>query len=248
MMRNTHIITAIAITLCSLGMHSQDNKACLKDVIRFEETNNLRNDTALERKNIFMSYGVKVTNWDNAATLSNVKVYKLGDNMHFFSEQANIYRDEKEVVIVMPTQKLLIINSTTKEMNSYHLNDDFFEMRKAFLDSCDVVKCEAKGANMLLSLKVNPKKVAANIKIADMTYEYNVEQKKILSVKINYMKDYKIKQLVMTYKDFSAVSTYKFAPLRKYVMDKHGKLLDRYRDYEVVDNRENGNKSRSRSK
>ena len=65
----------------------------------------------------------KMTDYKDAqVTVSNAKIYKNDDYMHFFSEQASIYQDPTEVVMIMPQQRMAIINSTTKELNNTKIN------------------------------------------------------------------------------------------------------------------------------
>lgn len=225
--------------------YSQNDRKCIEEIIQFEDPNNLRNDSTVKSKNIHVSYQVKVSDWEGQVTLSNVRIYKDENNMHFFSEQANLFQDNKEVLIVLPSQKLIIINSTDKRLNNQRLNQEFFIVRKEFLDSCEVVKCENRDAeNKIVVLKVHPDKTSPAIKIKNITYEYNIVQKKINSVTVDYRSDYKIKQLHMVYKDFNLASTYGFMPLKSYYLDKKGNVLTKYKDYEFVDNRDKKVKSK----
>ena len=183
-------------TLASASLVAQNNKKCLEEVMALEELNNFRKDTAIDNKNIYMSYTVKATNWEDETTVSNVKLYKAENYMNFFSDQASIFMDEKEVFIIVPSQKLIIISSNSKELSNRKLNDEFFEMRRAFLDSAKVISCDTRNKVNVVVLKVDEKKVDERIKISQITYEYSSEEKKIKSTKVIYDEDYKIKQLI----------------------------------------------------
>ena len=241
---NCRLMINCLLLIITFNARSQNNRQCLMDVIKFEEQTGTRNDSAGQQKNIYTNYTVKATNWDDETTISNVKMYKKGTDLHFFSEQASIYMDAKEVLVVMPYQKMLVINSNSKELNSYKVSNDFFETRKAFLDSCIVVKCEKNsGGNNILVLKAGSYSPDESIKISGMTYEYNTTSKKILSVKVNYTNEYKLKQLAVFYNEFNVNSTYKFPSFRSQFIDKKGNLKEKYSSYEIVDNREKKNKS-----
>jgi len=235
---------ALALVIATLHAGAQDKKECLADVLRLEGLAAMRNDSTLNEKNLYFNYVVKATNWDDEATTSDVKVYKKGSDMHFFSEQASIYMDENEVLVVMPYQKMLVLNSNNKALQSYKVSDDFFETRKTFLDCCLVVKCgQNENNNMVLALKAGRYSPDESIKISSMVYEYNLTEKKIISVKVNYTSDYKLKQLAVFYKDFTMNSTYKFPALKSQFIDKKGNVKEPYRSYELVDNRDKKNKS-----
>ncbi len=215
---------------------AQTNNDCLKEIATLEEKINVAKDSSLINNTIALSYSVRVTNWEDEVTVSNIKVYKKDTYMHFFTEQANIYQDANEVVMILPIQKMAIISSTSKDITKNKLGDAFYEMKKQFMDSCEVVRCEMVGSKKILELKVV--KPQYNVNIINMVYEYDVAQGKILTVKVNYNEDYKIKQMITTYKDFNTNSTYQFASARKYIADKSGKPLAKLAGYEFVDNRD----------
>lgn len=224
----------LCICLALSPAFAQTKDACIDEVLSYETMGKPEADS-VSSTGTYFSYALRVTNWDDEITLSNIKMYKKGKYMNFFSEQATIYTDENEVMIIMPEQKVIIINSIDKEKKSA-INDNFYELRKEFIDSCDVVKCEAKNATTkILVLKARQQGLLA---IEDMTYEYNPVEKKIISIKINYAKNYKLKQMVMIYKEYDGASTYKFSAVKKYYSDRHGNVNDTYKGFEIVDNRE----------
>jgi hypothetical protein len=223
-------------------MNAQDKKAWLQEVLTYEKASSNSGDTSLENKNIALSYVVKSTNWDDETSVSNVRMYKKKEQMNFFSEQVSIYQDRKEAYIILPAQKIIIINSTVQQNKSSKIGDDFFEMRKAFLDSCEIVRCEvispiSKNKILVLRNKLYDEDDA--IKINTMTYEFNSDQKKIISIKMDYNEGFKIKHLVMIFKDFNTNSNYQFISPKRVIVDKNGNLLPRYQSYELVDNRDN---------
>lgn len=232
----------LLLLLQNSTVFSQNMKDCLKEVVDFEEKINYRKDTLLNKKNMFISYSVKVTDWENNITVSNVKIYKNEEYMHFFSEQANIYQDSKEVVMILPIQKMAIISSTTKELNNTKISDAFFEMRRKFIDSCEIIRCDIAGSKKTLELKVKKHQDSNNI--IGIIYEYDIELGKILFVKISYNQDYKVKTVQINYKDFVMDSNYQYSSSRRYMVDRNGKLLSKLNGYELVDNRDQKKKNK----
>jgi len=240
-MKLRSVLISLAMTSFYATSFSQEANRCLEQVRKYEEFYNT-NDSISGDKNIYFSYTVRATNWDNETTVSNVKLHKQGSKMHFFSEQANIYIDEKDVLVIMPVQKVIVVNSAVKGVTDHKLGDNFYKIRKEFMDSCLVVKCENKTKNVkVLVLKVDPKKNKLNLMIDEITYEFDTEAKRILSVKIDYKEDYQIKQLIMNYKEFTTESSYTYASVKHSVLDKKGNLLSTFKDYELVDNRDKEN-------
>jgi hypothetical protein len=229
-------LLTISLLAGVLSLSAQDD--CLREVLEYEKNTAPISDSATADKNVYFSYTVKATDWENESTISNVKIYKRGGEMHFFSEQVNMYSDEKETIVEMPGQKIIMWNEThpSGKRNSIDLSAQW---RKEFLDSCRVVSCKSSGKNTrLLILKANPAYMEAGIRIAEMHFEYDTEKKKVLSVKTTYYSDYKLKNLLVIYREYTPESSYAFTPFRSRFIDRKGRLTEKYRSYELVDNRD----------
>jgi len=204
-------------------------------------------DSLMLTKNIYLSYTVKVTDWDDESTISNVKFHKQGNESRFFSEQVNMYTNEKEMLVEMPGQRIIAVNNALsgERKNGGYVSE---EVRKDFLDSCEVVRCEATGkTTKILVLKVKAKQKQKGILITEMRYEYDTELKKIVSVKTYYDPDYKLKTMQVLYREYNTESTYKFSSFKNQFFDKKGELTEKYKDYELVDSRDKKSpKSKSR--
>ncbi|MEO6302811.1 MAG: hypothetical protein ABIP51_06540 [Bacteroidia bacterium] len=238
-------IVILTILLLGNNVFAQNGKDCVNEVVLLNELNDHKNDTALKDKSVRLSYSVRVTDWEDETTISNVKVYKKNYLMHFFSEQVNVYQDDREVLLILPLQKVALLNNNDKRLTNVKMTDAFFEMRNSFLDSCEVISCSTTDKNnKVLILKVIAKKVRDDIKITKITYEYNMEQKKIISVKLDYQNDYKLKQMLIVYKEFMVGAEYSFYPAKSYILDKKGNLLPKYKTYEFVDNRDKKSNSK----
>ena len=232
----------IFIILFSLSVRSiaqnPDGKECINEIIKLEEKFNIK-DFKEGDKPVHFSYHVRTTDWDEQTVVSDVTMYRDKYKMHFFSDQATIYQDEKEVYVVLKSQKVVVINSTKKEINSKRESDDFVELRKEFLLNCTVIKCAySKNDSSLktIELKANDDMNGA-LNIIKMIYTYNPKTGTIINTTVQYDEDYKVKEIVIDYKTFELQSDYKFNTARKYVMSRNNRLLSKYTGYEVVDNR-----------
>jgi hypothetical protein len=230
----------VFLLLLSTGIAAmaQNGKQCIDAVLKLEE-NTARDFT--DENVVYMNYSVKTTDWEGQIVSSEVKVYKGKDNTHFFSDQATIYQDKKDVYMVLPAQKLVIVNSTKKELYDQRLSDDFYELKKELLDSCEVLKCDSSSQTpglKILELK-SKGNLGPEVKVNRMIYEYNVVTKKIERASLFFNDDYKIKQIVVTYKDTNKHSKYVFGNTRKQVLDNSGQLLSKYKGYQLIDNRNN---------
>ena len=245
-MKNTFLILRAILFVSPLITQAQNKNECIAELLSYESMVKPTSDSIAMAQNIFFNYTVRATNWDNETTVSNVKMYRQGPNLNLFSEQALIYKDETETLIVIPEQKVVIINSTLDEKKE-NLNYNFFEMREMFMDSCDVVKCEQKNTNyktLVLRAKKNNDDL---FQIESMTYEYNPLEKKILSVKVDYKSDYKLKQMIIIYKEYTTTAAYKFPIVKKQYADKRGNIVAAFKDFEIIDNRDKKSGSKEKS-
>lgn len=219
---------------------SQTGKDCIKEIIMLNDLSDHRNDTSINNKCIKVAYSVRVTDQDNETTVSNVKVYKNGAKMHFASEQVTIIQDDKEALMILPQQKLIFLNSMDKRMADVKLSQAFFDIRNTMLDSCDVTKLDVNtNGNKVAVLKIPKSKFKRDdLHINYITYEYNMESKKIISVKIDYDSEYKMKQMFTVYKEFVVGAEFSFSQPRFYALDKKGSLLSKFAGWEFIDNRE----------
>jgi hypothetical protein len=241
------------ILLISLGLWAflqtataQNLPVCVSEIITCEAAEASIGETT---QALLIRYQVKVKNQDDEITESNVKLYSHGGLMNFFSEQAVIYRNDAEVLMILPQQKVLVLSSTTPQMNQYKAGDGLMNQHKAVLEHCEVVSCEEIGNQRKRTvLKVNPLKSPAVLSISRLTYEYDPVSKTILSVKTEYSEDYKLKEMTVTYRTREPAEHYRFPDLKRLYSDKRGKLLEKYKGYEVMDNRETRNNRKKQTR
>ncbi len=227
------------IFLTGIYRFAYAQKECLNEAIAAFKKMDTKTDSGLAGKNIFFSYTVKVTNWEDETTTSNVKIYRKDGLLDMQSEQVQIYQDDKEALLILPAQQLVILNETNKQLNNLKMTNAFYETRYDFLNSCVVERCEVNGDYKTIYAKVNQPTVDESLKITYVTCTYNAKQQTITSVKIDYKPEYKIKQLTTFYNDFKVIDTYKFLPARNYYFNNKGIAFEKYKHYTFQDNRKN---------
>jgi hypothetical protein len=219
---------------------SQNDRNCLKELLAIEKLHGDMSKSMAEGKCLYIHYTIKTEDWENSAVVSNIKMYQGSKRLHFFSEQVNIFSDEREVLIVLPKQKVVILNGSSPELSDNQLSESFLKLKRGFLDSCEVQSCVTnQQGHTMLTLKVDRKKsIDPNTKINTMVFEYDAAQQRIISTTVSYRKDYKLKQMTVIYRDIDPLSAYQFPPLRQNVIDREGRLVKSYRDYELMDGRD----------
>jgi hypothetical protein len=236
------IITILGLFLASHSSFAQDS-ICLNEVLQIE------NKLMIESKGTngntsYLNYTVKSTDWENQINNSKVEVYKDTAHLHFFSDQASIYQDEDEAIVLLKDQKVIIVSSFNKALMNKQADDEFMLMRKDFLKNCEVLNCskgDEKNDLKILELKV-VKNDNSGIKISKMIYKYNVVEQKIIETRVFFNKEYKLKEMTIKYNSSETKNDYKFEPTTRYFFSKNNKLLPKYKGYELVDNRDKENK------
>lgn len=114
--------------------YAQNRQTCVDAILQIEDEQ--RKVVSNEEDVLFVHYTVNTTDWENQVVNSEVKVYKGKEHMHFFSDQATIYQDKNNVFMILPMQKIVIISNTKKEVYNQRLSNDFYELKREFMDSC----------------------------------------------------------------------------------------------------------------
>ena len=236
-MKNKLILFFLLVNTTSL-FAQLDSTVCIREVLAYEDA--LYGDLDLE-KTVYVNYKTTALDWDDNLASSEVKIYKNATNVHFFSKEGNLYRDNDEMFLVLPIQKLIVADQLTEEIKANSANKDFIETRKKFLLNCQYVFCKVtdstKGIKQL-KLRVH-EDLEGIIEIEEMLYTYNTKTKRILKSTVWYSGNYKIKKMTINYLDFKKESDYKFKKASRYVLANSNKLLAKYSAFELIDNRNN---------
>lgn len=219
--------------------YAQTEAADLLQEITSIETQMLNQKWNENAKPSYIRYKVSSEDWDNNVVKSEVEMYRNKTNLHLFSDQVDIYTDESETFMVLKTQKMVVASLSSKAVTNSMMSDNFLAFRNKFLKSCTVVSntlIDSTKEIRQLKLTLN-KDLEGLMDIKSITYKYDGKNKKVLSTTVLYENSYKLKKMTVTYLDFKEESTYTFQKSRKYVLSSKGKLLEKYKTYELMDDR-----------
>lgn len=216
----------------------EDKSACLNEILALEDSV-FSDRKTLTNKVAFIHYKVKSEDWEHAVVQSEVKMYQNDKSMAFYSNQVDIFSDEDEMFLILKAQKIVLADISQKKLNVKTSEDDFAKFRKSFLQNCEVQVCYfTDSINGIKLIKLNVKEeVNEYIAIKTMTYKIDTKKQRLISNTVTYTKDYKLKKMEMDYVDYKFLSNYKFSKPRKLVLNQKGKLLDKYKGYEFIDER-----------
>ncbi|MDI9341687.1 MAG: hypothetical protein QM534_14040 [Sediminibacterium sp.] len=228
----------LLLALLPLGFYAQQTDACVKELKQISASEE-RLDSVNTGGTFHMKYMVEVTDHEGQRMVSNVTVYKNETCLHLFSEQARLYRDADEALLVLPMQKVAFLSDMGQDKTAESKYADYKEfLRNSFLDSCKVISCEtdAEGTKTLIMEVADEKYEGVYIK--RITYVFNPLSKVLKSTKTEYSDDYKLKEMKVTYKETERVPNYVFNDCKSYFFDKKNKRLAKYSDYEFEDYRD----------
>lgn len=232
-----NLLTTVLLLAVGSPLFAQLNaSACVKEIIAYEDAlyQKINNQNT-----VYVNYKTTAIDWDKNLASAEVKLYKNKENIHFFSDEGNLFKDSENMFLVLPTQKLIVADKVTDQMGAMNYNEEFIELRKRFLLSSELVKCEItdsiKGIKQV-TLRVK-EDLEGIIEIEEMSYQYDTQQGKIISTTVLYSNNYKIRKLMTTYLDFNPNSTYKFKKSNRYILASNDKLLSKYNGFELIDNR-----------
>lgn len=236
LIKQTYLVIILLVSTISVNAQFLDD-VCINEILELEKKTFIK-DYANTEKTIYLNYSIQSTDWEGKFMTSNVKIYRHGKKLNFFSEQANMFQDDQNSIIELKPQKILIVNGVAKNIPS-NSSDEFVKVRMEFLKSCDVIKCEQTPSNKnikILELK-SKLKLGGALKIDRMIYTYDTSAGKLLKCETFYEKGFQVKKTVLEFKTLDFNNEYKFSKIAKnYVFDKKGNILSAYKSYELVDN------------
>lgn len=219
--------------------HAQDTISyCIKEVMEIEETV-FNEDIGKTSKTAFIHYKVLSESNTNQITKSEVKMYRNNQYMNFFSDQADIYTDKNESFMILKPQLMIIASSTPQNVMNSGYSADFLKFKKEFMQTCVVESCIVKDSiNGLKELKLTiGKDSQKKMFIRTIIYNYDTKNKKILSTDVYYSKDSKVKRMLINYIALETDYNYDFVHGKRKFLTSKGKLLDKYKGYEFIDDR-----------
>jgi len=233
---NKHIVLLI-LFLYQTILFGQEGKYCL-DFVREIEDQFYKID--LDNNTVYLHYYSEVTDWENAIVKSDVKIYKNKEKLVFYSDKADIFKDLKEMLLVLRDQKTILRNGAPKDIDNIGYSTEFNDLRTEFFKACVVTNCSKTEKDSIWKLVLKAPVDPTGILFIDkIVYEYNISDRKILSTYVEFRKDYKMKSMRISYLEFDPKSDFKFKnESYKYVFDGSKKAYGKYLGYNIIDNRD----------
>jgi len=220
---------------------------------KFNDVSALRN---AGEKLFFLDYSVKTVTKDSVIDgIKNTEIRMWVDNkkMEVQSNEMQVYQDEKNAFVVLPSRKLIMRNDPDRRENKVKINqinrvqDTLFALSKVV--SSGLIK-NTTLKRIVLEVNENGKRL---LKISKLTFVIDTRSHEFKSLKLDYSgsENREGNRIMYVYYDFKTISmdckdkilNNNFSPL---FMKSENNLIDKYQGYTLVDNRVCANKIHSK--
>jgi hypothetical protein len=196
------------------------------------------------KKVYFMDMQVKtVYRPDYAKSDSDVRsrVYLSADKMQYESAYVSMYQDQYDAITIVHPQKLIVwnpgeISQESKEMYATlsAISDTLFARSKVLV--CRDIK---EGDRHLRELVLQPDAgYTHSRKVRQVVYHYDIGERRVYKSIVYYTEDAVRRQETTTYHRLSFNhSAMPFSRAERVIRQANGKLVERYKNYELIDNR-----------
>ncbi len=237
------ITTGLLFGLCLINARltyaqQENNTKYLQELVAIDA---LAYDKKFDKhsKSSYIHYTSTVIDGEGDTHTSTTKFYRGYQCAHLFSSEADFYMDAQHFILVLNKTRTIVIDDNTDPTKNMDLSSQMKELRTEFFKSCvleSYQELDKHKRKMVLKLPDNLHKIMNTRK---MTFIYDVHEKKIIKNEIEYATGYKYKKMTIEYHELNLSAAYRFkATALEEVMWKN-KLLEKYKGYEVIDNREN---------
>lgn len=171
-----------------------------------------------------------------------VRVYMSATKLHYVSDVLSTYQDEENAFAVLPQRKVIVWSNGGKLPDAKSNMEMVTQLQDTLVSLSNVVSCNESVENgrAMKVLTMTPYKKAMDIfKVNKIEYSIDPNAKRIERVKTYYQPGEDIVMRSITYHELDL--NYNKTNLAKSVYHEifhaSGKLLDKYKGYQVIDNR-----------
>lgn len=171
-----------------------------------------------------------------------VRVYMGANKLHYVSDVLSTYQDEENAFAVLPQRKVIVWSNGGKLPDAKRNMEVVTHLQDTLVSLSSVVSCNefVENGRTMKVLTMTPYKKAMDLfKVNKMEYSIDPNAKRIERVKTYYQPGEDIVMRSITYHDldlnYSKMDLAK--PVYQEIFHASGKLLEKYKGYQVIDNR-----------
>ena len=206
-----------------------------------------------ENEVFHFSYRTTYGLWDTIAGSDYVQEVEMTiapKAYHYKSSEMDLFQDEEQAIVVSHLNKMIFFqNSIQKEMagrdhaSKNAMRDSLFELvTQKVLHEYTNQKGE-KVMQLTMLLNDEAKRI---FNAEKMVYHWHPEKQKLLRSEMYFRPNYKLRYQIVDFReeDFEAKKRIRKKAIRQ-VMDSKGRLLEAYKDYQIIDNKRSLNQMKS---
>ena len=235
----------LLVVVLSMGFVPQDDfSACKSELKRYVDE--LAKINAPTGKRVYHMRMTVKTDMSSRSTMpdseTHVEVFMSEHQLHYVSDVLSTYQDEQDAFAVLPQRKTIVWSrggkrpdADSKKALAAHIQDTLVTVSK--ITRCGPVVEQGTPYKQITMIPY--KKAIETFRVNRMEYFIDSEKKRIGKVTTFYQPGEEIITQSVTYHEldlnYTGVSLQK--PVRDQIVTSSGKLLSRYKGYQLIDNR-----------
>ncbi|SNT14326.1 hypothetical protein SAMN05421640_2491 [Ekhidna lutea] len=169
----------------------------------------------------------------------NSTLYVNTEQYVFESSTISVYQDNSDAFMIVHPQKKIIRREPIK-VNHAEQFEKVTQLQEEILKTNQGVTCTDKkvdsNINMIVTLKPSAE-IVKNDMVTEVEFEFS-DNKKLKEVSVNFSSNHQFLLQRITYVNMDLdVKSWKNRPVTDYVFMKEGQLNERYKNYQIIDNR-----------
>jgi len=172
----------------------------------------------------------------------HMDIFLTHSQMRYTSDLISVFQDTVDALVLLPANKQIFWTKATKIANALERSRKLTDFQIEVVNSANIEKISEETINGLkfriISL-IPSSDIAEKFDIERLVFHYCQNQKRIERVKIFYNKTKQLKsqEFIYTIFDLDYKKSGKEFPVKYYIFDSSGNLLEKYKGYELIDNR-----------
>lgn len=186
-----------------------------------------------------LQYNLETEDWEGAKNKQAILWYQKGSNIHFFSDQADLIQDQKDLFIALHQERVLIQQEAGADLSKTGVSTDFLSWRRQYLNQCRIEQCTAvAGKKNIKEMSLVPINAPEGVDIEKMNFVLALDKMSILETEVAFRSTYALKRLRIKFQHAFDEVVHDFGSTAKiYVLNPNGKPKGKYTGYRLINNR-----------
>jgi len=227
----------LLILIAGINFSSSLNKNPLIEKIKANNTAMIERGRPSGNNVYEYNYTTEFQYWDEEMQMEKVqtKMYIGENDLHYFSNQFDLFIDVNYVATIMKDQRQIIITRAVQNYDPSFSMSQFALVQNYVLDSAKVISTKQL-EDGLVELNLDTRNLGlANFYVENIIYQCDPKTGEIKKSISNYSEEYELKKMIFSLQGINLSATYSgFKPVEKILFKSNYTLVDKYKGYEVI--------------